>query len=82
MAASTWNALTDDQRIALHILFHDCAGEWQPGRKQPRLRSDAHMLRVLDTLVTLELVGKSGKRYGIRHTGIDLIPDSNEIYED
>lgn len=52
--------LTTDQRLALDLVAEECSGEWGPGLGV-RLRSDAHMAAVLESLIPLGLVVRIGR---------------------
>lgn len=81
-ATITWDSLTEDQRIALHLLYHDCGCTWKPGKGQPRLCSDALMLELMQQLVQLGLVMLcKGGDYAILVPGIEIIPDKDVDYE-
>lgn len=77
----TWGDLNEDQRSALHLLYHDCGCTWQPGKGKPRLRSDALMKELMDQLAQLGLVMlcKDGD-YAILLPGISILPDNNVDY--
>jgi hypothetical protein len=65
--------LTEDQRIALGLVAEEGAGEWAPG-SGVRLRSDAHMASVLDSLIPLGLVARLGRgRYGLTGAASKLL---------
>ena len=65
--------LTSDQRLALDLVADEGSGEWAPG-SGVRLRSDAHMASVLDSLVPLGLVAPmGGGRYGLTGAAFQLL---------